>query len=137
MKTLNNATIFYEHTRTCHPRFNHAPGQGPVLPAWPDFAVAIATINRPIATRFKGDFGFLAALCAGRGKHLALPPPVAAAPITLRLPCLAARGTALWLVDIAPGLEKLLLLSAEGEGSHTIGTLERLVLETHWMTSSL
>jgi hypothetical protein len=34
-------------------------------------------------------------------------------------------------------LEKLLLLSAEGEGGSAIGTLERLVLKTHWMPSSL
>jgi hypothetical protein len=48
-----------------------------------------------------------------------------------------ARGTALGLIGKASRLEELLLLSAENECSPTIGTLEILVLETHWMTSSL
>jgi hypothetical protein len=34
-------------------------------------------------------------------------------------------------------LEELLVLSAEGKGSPAIGTLDRLVLKTHWMASSL
>ena len=36
-----------------------------------DFAVAIATIHRPITARFKGYFGILAALGTCYGKHLA------------------------------------------------------------------
>jgi len=46
-------------------------GQTPVLPSRSDFAVAITTVNRPITARFEGYFGFLAALGACRGKHLA------------------------------------------------------------------
>ena len=35
------------------------------------------------------------------------------------------------------GLKELLLGSGEGEGSAAIGTLDGLILKTHWMTSSL
>ena len=106
------------------------------LSTWSDFSVAIATVHWPVTARFKRYFGVLAALGACRGKHLASG-SVAAVSVTLWLLCLAARGTALWLISIASGLEKLLLLNAESEGSPTIGTLERLVLKTHWMSSSL
>jgi hypothetical protein len=34
-------------------------------------------------------------------------------------------------------LKELLFLSGEGEVSPTIGTLNRFVLKTHWMTSFL
>ena len=93
------------------------------LSAQSNFAVAITTVNRPITARFKGYFCVLAALCAYRRIHLASG-PIATVSITLCLPCLAALRTALGLINVALGLEKLLLLSAEGEGSPTIGTLE-------------
>jgi len=108
-------------------------GQNQVLITLSDFTVAIATVNRPITTRFKGDFGVLAAFGTRHRKHLASGP--VAASVTLCFPCLAALRTALWLVNIAFGLEKLLFLNAESEGCPTIGALERLVLKTHWMTS--
>ena len=56
------------------------------------------------------------------------------------LPCfpfLATWGTTLRLVSIASWRKLFLFLSAESEGSPTIGTLDRLVLKTHWMTPSL
>ncbi len=60
--------------------------------------------------------------------------------LTLRqhsLQCLAARGTALWLISKAVVLGNHLLLSAKSEGSPTIEALEILITQTHWMTSSL
>ena len=106
------------------------------------FSVAITTVNRLITAWFKRYFGIFATIGTCHRKHLASGPVAAgtaviAATAPLRLPCLAARGTAFWLINIAFGLEKLLFLSAESEGSPTIGTLERLVLKTHWITSSL
>ena len=110
----------------------------PALSARSGFTVAIATIHRSTTAGFKGYFGVFAALSTYCGKHLALGPvAIAATSGTLCFPCLAARGTALRLIGVAFRFEKLLLFSAEGEGSPTIGTLERLVLKTHWMTSSL
>jgi len=104
-----------------------------------DFAVAIATVNRPVTARFEGYFGILATLGAYHGKHLAWGSIAAVATVSVLpcFPCLAAFGTALWLISIALRLEKLLVLNAEGECSPTIGALERLVLKTHWITSSL
>ncbi len=56
---------------------------------------------------------------------------------TLRFVGSTACGTTLRLIGKTFRLEELLFPSAEGEGSSTIGTLDRLVLKTHWMTSSL
>jgi hypothetical protein len=57
--------------------------------------------------------------------------------IPLCLPCLSARGAALGLISIALGLKELLFLSGEAEVGPAIGTLDRFVLKTHWMTSFL
>jgi hypothetical protein len=103
-----------------------------ILPARFDLTIAIAAVNRPVTARLKGDFGFLTTLSTNYGEHLARLTAVA-----LRLACLAALGAALRLVGIASGLEKLLLISAESEDLPTIGTCKRLILKTHWMTSSL
>jgi len=106
--------------------------QTPVLiPGWFDFAVAVAAVNRPVTAGFKGYFGLLATLGAYHRKHLASAGAIAAASEALFFPCLAACGTALRLIGVASGLEELLFLNAEGEGDATIGTLDRLVLETH------
>ncbi len=103
-----------------------------------DFSVALATIHWSTLTGLERYFGFLTALGAYCREHLASGPvAVAIISVTLCFPCFAACGTALGLVSIAFSLEELLFLSAEGEGSPTIGTLERLVLKTHQMTSSL
>ena len=95
----------------------------PALPVKPDFTVAIATVNRPITARFKGYFGFLAAPGTNRREHLTSRTVVIVS-VTIRLPCLTAFGTAFWLISIAPRLVKLLILSAESEGSPAIGALE-------------
>ncbi len=99
------------------------PEVSPALSVQSDFAVAIATVNRSITAGFERYLGGFAALGTCCGKHLALEPVVAIS-VTLRLPCLTARGTALGLISIASGLEKLLFFGAEGEGSPTIGTLK-------------
>ena len=99
-----------------------------------DFTIAIAAIHRLVATWFEGYFGVLAALSAHYRKHLA-GGAVASVSGTLRLPGLATRRTALWVVGIAPGRKEFLLVSAESEGSSAVGTLDGLILKTHWMTS--
>ena len=104
------------------------------LPASSYFTEAIATVNWPVTTWFKGYFGILATLSTHCRKHLA-GGPVATVPVTLRLPGLATRWTALGVVGIASGCKEFLLVSAEGEGSSAVGTLDRLVLKAHWMTS--
>jgi len=97
----------------------------PALSADSDFTVAIATVHRFVPARFKGYLGILATLGAYCREHLALGSVTRALiPITLRFSCLATRGAALGLIGIASGLEKLLLLNAEGKGSPAIGTLE-------------
>jgi hypothetical protein len=88
-----------------------------------DFTVAIATIHWFIAAGFKGYLSILTALSALYREHLPLA-SIAAVSITLCFSCLATGGTALGLIGIALGLEKLLLFSAEGEGSSAIDTLE-------------
>jgi hypothetical protein len=108
----------------------------PTLSTRSDFTVAIATIDRPAIGRLKRHFGVFAALGARGGKHLAWESVAAtttSAPLCL--PCLPARGTALGLIGIALGLKELLFFSGEAEVSPTIGTLDRFVLKTHWMTS--
>ena len=55
----------------------------------------------------------------------------------IEIRCLAAFRTALRLVGIAFGQEKLLVFSAEIKGCSAIGTLDRLILKTYWMTSAL
>jgi hypothetical protein len=110
----------------------------PALSAGSNFTVAIATVHRFITAGFKWYLGILAALSAFYREHLPLRPVArATVSITLCFPRLATGRAALGLIGIALGLEKLLLFSTEGEGAPAIGTLERLVLKTHWMTSSL
>jgi hypothetical protein len=110
----------------------------PALSADSDFTIAIATVHRFVTSGFKGYLGILAALGTFYREHLPLGSVTrATVSITLCFSCLAARGAAPGLIGIAFRLEKLLLLSAEGKGSPAIGTLDRLVLKTHWMTSSL
>ena len=110
----------------------------PALSADSDFMVAIAAIHRLVPTRFKRYLGILTTLGAFYREHLT-PLSIARAivSVTLCLPCLAARRTALWLIGIALRLEEFLVFGAKGKGSPAIGTLDRLILKTHWMTSSL
>jgi hypothetical protein len=110
----------------------------PALSTQSDFTVAIATIDRPAVGRLKRHFGVSAAVGAYGGKHLARAPvAVTTISVPLCLPCLSAWGTALGLISIALGLKELLFPSGEAEVSSTIGTLDRFVLKTHWMTSFL
>jgi hypothetical protein len=64
------------------------------------FAIAIATVNGLITARFKWDFGFLAALGAGCGEHLAWG-SVTAVAVAFCLPCLTAFRASLGLVGVA------------------------------------
>ena len=108
------------------------------LSADSDFTVAIATVHRSTTAGFKGYLGIFATLGAYCREHLALGSVTRAIiPMALCFPCLATRGATLGLIGVASGLEKLLLFNAEGKGSPAIRTLERLILKTHWMTSSL
>jgi len=95
------------------------------------FTVAIATVHRFVLTRFEGYFGIFAAFGTDRRVHLAPCSAVVAVSEALSFSCLAARRAALGLIGIAPGAEKLLFLGAKGKCSATVGTGERLVLETH------
>jgi len=110
----------------------------PALSTQSDLIVAIATIYRSTFAGLERHFGVFATLSAYCGEHLP-PRPVAVATIsvTLCLPCLAAWETALRLVSVALGREEFLFLSAESEGSPTVGALDRFVLKTQRMTSSL
>jgi hypothetical protein len=95
------------------------------LSAQSNFTVAFATIYRSTFTGLERYLGLLTALGAYCREHLASGPvAVAIISVTLYFPCFAACGTALGLVNIAFRLEELLFLSAEGEGSPTIGALE-------------
>jgi len=103
-----------------------------------DRIVALTTIHRSTFTGLERYFGILTALGTYGGEHLASRPvAVAIVSGTLCLPRLTAWKTALWLIGIAFGRKKFLFLSAESEDSPTIGTLDRLILKSHWMSSSL
>ena len=99
----------------------------PALSARSDFAVAIATIHRPIFAGLERYFRIPAAIGTDYGEHLALG-LIAVAIVTvseaLRLPGLPAFMTAFGLVSITSGLVKLLICSAVCERNATIGTLE-------------
>jgi len=102
------------------------------------FTEAITAIYRSVFAWLEGYFSFLATIGAYCREHLAWGSiAVAIASVPLCFPCLTAFGTAFGLISITLGLEKLLLLNAEGEFTSTIGAFERLVRESHWMTSSL
>ena len=108
----------------------------PALSTQSDFIIAIATIDRPAVGRRKRHLGVFAALGACGRIHLAWEPiAVTTTSTPLCLLCLSAGRTALRLIGIALGLKELLVLSSEAEVSPTIGTLERFVFKTHWMTS--
>ena len=108
------------------------------LSAQSDLSVALTTIHRSTFAGLEWHFGVFATLGAYCGEHLASGAvAVATISVTCCFPRFATWGTALGLVGIAFRLEELLFLSTEREGSSTIGTLERLVLKAHWMTSSL
>jgi hypothetical protein len=100
------------------------------LYAQSNLTVALTTVNWSTIARLKRYFGVFAALGAYCGKHLASR-LIAAISVSLCFPCCTAYGTTLGLISKALGLEKLLFLSAESEGSPTFGTLDRLVLKTH------
>jgi hypothetical protein len=55
--------------------------------------------------------------------------------MTLLSPGFSALGTTPGVVGQTFRRKKLLLPSGKSEDSSTIGTLERFVLKTHWMTS--
>jgi hypothetical protein len=107
------------------------------LPAQFDFAVAFATIYRSALAGLERYLGLLTTLGAYYREHLT-PGPIAVAiiPVTLCFPSFTAGGAAFGLVSIAFRLEELLLFGTKGEISPAIGTVELLVLKTHWMTSS-
>jgi hypothetical protein len=88
-----------------------------------NFIVALATIHWSALAGLERYLGLLTALGARCWEHLASGPG-AIVSITLCLPCFTAGSTTLGLISIAFGLEELLLLGAEGEGSPTIGTGE-------------
>jgi hypothetical protein len=100
-----------------------------------DFAITIAAINRSVTAGLEGDFGVFTTLGTGCRKHLSRR-SVTVILVTVGFPCLAAFRAAFRLVGVALALEELLILDAENKGSAAIGTLERLVFETHWMASS-
>ena len=130
-------TTFWKNTRAgdTRPVYVHVK---PALSTHSDFLVAIAAIDRPAVGRLKRHFGVFAALSACGREHLAWEPvAVTTIPIPLCLPCLSAWRTALGFVGIAPGLIELLFPSSEAEVSSAVDTLDRFVLKTHWMTSSL
>ena len=107
-------------------------------------AVAIRTIDGPVATGFKRHLGVFAASSAFDVEHLARSGAVASAAVAIAsaaacvlrcFPCISASRAALRLVGIASGRKLFLFISAESEGSGAIGTRDGFVLITHWMTS--
>ena len=101
----------------------------------PDFGEALAAIYRSAFTGLKRYFCFLATLGTNRGVHLARFP--AAGAHSLGFPCLPTGRAPLGFVGVAFRPEKFLVFSAEVERGAAIGTLDRLILKTHRMTSSL
>jgi hypothetical protein len=108
----------------------------PSLLTLSDGAVAVATIYRPTFSGLKWDFGFFTALGTGGWEPLLGPIPIASAK-TFRFPCLTALRAALGIVCETLICEEFLFSGTESETGSTIGTLYCLVLEAHWMTSSI
>jgi hypothetical protein len=106
------------------------------LPARSDFAIAVAAVDRFVASRLERYFGALAAFGAHCWEHLT-PGPVAVVSVPFCFSCLTAFRAAFGLVSIAFGSKELLVLGTEGKSGSALDALERLVLITHWMTSSL
>ena len=109
-----------------------------VLSVHSNRTVVITTIHRSAFTRLKRYFRVFPAPGVEGTKHSPL--RTVAIVSTARTVCFvgsAACGTTLRLIGKAFRLEELLFPSAESEGSPTIGTLDRFVLKTHWMTSFL
>jgi hypothetical protein len=101
-------------------------------------AVTLAAVDRSALTRLERHFGFLAALGAYGGEHLASGTiTVVIISKALGSPRFTTCRAPFGLVGVTFLLEELLFLSAKGEGFTTVGALEALVLESHWMTSSL
>ena len=139
---------FQRHNTPTHSRDTHKSGTWPMcvfatklaLSAQSNLVVAITAIYGFTSAGvrwYSCVFAALRACCMDYLPPGSGPVAVVAISVTLYLPCCAAPRTALWIVGIAFRCEKLLLLSTESEGSPAIGTLNRLVLKTHWMTSSL
>ena len=135
--------VYHRHTQARYPQPVYILQVRPALSTDSDFTVAITAIHWSALTGLERYFSFLPTLRAYCGEHLASRPvaviAIAAATVSV-LPCfpfLATWGTTLRLVSIASWRKLLLFPSAENEGGPTIGTLDRLVLKTHWMTSSL
>ena len=82
--------------------------------------IALATINWPAFTRFKGNLSFLATLGTGSREHFPWP----RARIPLQLSCLTAGLTTFRFVGKALGCIKFLLCCCECEGGATISTFE-------------
>ena len=108
----------------------------PTLVNQSDSTEVVPVIGQHAVGKRKRHFGVFAALGTFGRKHLARESIAAATTsMPLCLPCLSARGTAPGLVGQAFGLKELLFPGGEAEVSPAIGTLDCLVLKTHWMTS--
>jgi hypothetical protein len=131
---VSHATLLYSNIQDSqfHPVCSRFQA---VLSGRSDFSVAITTVHRPVTSRFERNLGILTTLGTCCGEHLA-GSPVTTTSLSLCFPCLSTAGAAFRLIGVTFGLEEFLLFSAESEIFSTIGTLKRLVLKIHWMTSS-
>ena len=102
-------------------------------------AVAIAAINRPVATGLEGYFGLSATLSADDRIHLARGSVATHPTLTgaLSLPSSATIGAALGFILETAGRVEFLFSGSKRELLSTISTLESFVLKSHWMTSFL
>ena len=101
---------------------------------FPKPAEAITTVDGTSVTGLERDFAVLPALSTYRRIHLPILETVAA--VGSRNPTVSTAGeTTLGFVCITLGREELLLLGREYEVRTAVNTLQRLVCETHWMTS--
>ena len=108
------------------------------LPAHSDRTLVITMIHRSAFTRLRRYFRVFPTQGVEGANHSSLGTVAVVSTVrTLRLVGSAACGATFRLIGKAFRLVELLFPSVENEGSPTIGTSDRLVLKTHWMTSSL
>jgi len=98
-----------------------------------NFVIALTAVHGSAFAGFEWYFSVLATFRANYGIHLAWGSiaTIATVSVTLGLSRLPACRTALGVVSVAFGCEKLLLLNTEAEISSTVGALESFFFKAH------
>jgi len=99
------------------------------------FAIAVATVDGPVAPGLEGHLSLRAALCASDRVHLPRGTSITASTPATSPPSIAAGAPAVWAALWQVGVPflrmELLFLDSEGEGLSTVLARKGLFLEAH------